>query len=113
MQTSARPRRRAEELCLPEQPQLGQQGWVGAALLRAGLTRRVMLGAETPDLCQDLPGESRKNTLVSRELESEARRSGKMNWADLLPLAFSQEGGENEAKKGLIKISAANLQAKL
>lgn len=59
-----------------------------------------MLCAETPDLCQDLPGESRKNTLVSREPESEARRSGKMKRADLLPLAFSQEGGENEVKTG-------------
>lgn len=41
-----------------------------------------------------------KNTLVSRELESDARRSGKIKRADLLPLAFFQEGGENEVKTG-------------
>lgn len=41
-----------------------------------------------------------KNTLVSRELESDARRSGKIKHPDLLPLAFFQEGGENEVKTG-------------
>lgn len=51
-------------LCLPEQAKLSQKGWVGAALLRAGLTRRVMLCAETFDLCQDLSGKM-KNILVS------------------------------------------------
>lgn len=43
-------------LCLPEQPKLSQQSWVGAALLRAGLARRVMFCSETFDLCQDLSG---------------------------------------------------------
>lgn len=88
------------DFCLPEQPQLGQQGWVGAALLGAGLTRRVMLGAETPDLCQDLPGESRKTRSSAREPESDARRSGKIKRADLPPLAFYQVGGENQVKTG-------------
>lgn len=43
-------------LCLPEQAELGQQGGVGAAFLRTQLARRVVLGAQTFDLGQDLPG---------------------------------------------------------
>lgn len=52
-------------LCLPEQAKLSQKGWVGAALLRAGLTRCVMLRTETLDLCQDLSG--KRKTYPSAE----------------------------------------------
>lgn len=43
-----------QSVCLPEQAKLSQQRRVGAALLRAGLARCVMLYTETFDLCQDL-----------------------------------------------------------
>lgn len=46
----------SKELLSPEQTELGQQSRVGAALLRAGLARCVMLCTETFDLCQDLSG---------------------------------------------------------
>lgn len=81
-----------EELCLPEQPQLGQQGWVGAAFLGAGLTCHIMLGAETPDLCQDLPGES-KNMLVRQ-------KSGTQQSSKIKLLLFLTMKGENKVQTG-------------
>lgn len=44
----------APRTSLPEQTELSQQSRVAAALLWAGLARRLVLRAQTLDLCQDL-----------------------------------------------------------